>query len=141
MIGAVARSRADSSAMASCRLVPHMSGPGFSVPQNEGRSGVPNNRQRNPSSSWTHGTPAGLPCGMPGIGEVIEGAVQQSAQPGRQEKTVSTMARSVAGQGWRSRLKSRGMGKAHGQRDTRVPPHRSGRGHRAAMGTTPVVSG
>jgi hypothetical protein len=32
---------------------------------------------------------------MPGIGEVIEGAVQQAAQPGRQEKTVSTMARSV----------------------------------------------
>jgi hypothetical protein len=81
--------------MASCRLAPHMSGPGFSVPQNAGRSGLPNSRQRNASSSCRHGTPAGLPCGMPGIGEVIEGAVQQAAQPVRQEKTVSTMRRSV----------------------------------------------
>lgn len=30
-------------------------------------------------------TPAGLPFGMPGIGELIEGAVQQAPQPGRQE--------------------------------------------------------
>lgn len=32
---------------------------------------------------------------MPGMGEVIDGAVQQAAQPGRQEKDVSMMARSV----------------------------------------------
>jgi hypothetical protein len=25
-----------------------------------------------------------LPCGMPGMGEVIEGAMQQAAQPSRQ---------------------------------------------------------
>lgn len=31
-----------------------------------------------------HGTPAGLPCGMPGKGEVMEGAMQQAAQEGRQ---------------------------------------------------------
>jgi hypothetical protein len=29
-------------------------------------------------------TPAGLPCGMPGIGDEIEGAMQQAPQPGRQ---------------------------------------------------------
>ncbi len=82
--GAVARSSVASSAIASCRLAPHMSGPGFSVAQNAGRSGRPNNRQRSASSSCTHGTPAGLPCGMPGMGEVIEGAVQQAPQPVRQ---------------------------------------------------------
>jgi len=69
-----------------------MSGPGFNVPQNAGRSGRPNSRQRSASSNCTHGTPAGLPCGMPGIGEVIEGAVQQAAQPDRQEKSLSTIA-------------------------------------------------
>jgi hypothetical protein len=30
------------------------------------------------------GTPAGLPLGMPGIGLVMEGAMQQAPQPGRQ---------------------------------------------------------
>ncbi|MDD5611993.1 MAG: hypothetical protein PHF75_03015 [Gallionella sp.] len=40
--------------------------------------------QRNSSSSCTHGTPAGLPFGMPGRGEVMEGAMQQAAQWGRQ---------------------------------------------------------
>ena len=28
--------------------------------------------------------PAGLPWGMPGMGDAIEGAIQQAAQPGRQ---------------------------------------------------------
>ncbi|PPJ42880.1 hypothetical protein C0063_06430 [Pseudoxanthomonas sp. KAs_5_3] len=110
-----------------------MSGPGFSVPQKAGLSGLPNKRQRSASSSCTHGTPAGLPCGMPGIGEVIDGAVQQAAQPDRQEKTVSTGAEcSAAGQAWRVRLKS-GMGKAHGPRDASVQPQRSDCGHRAVM--------
>ncbi|WP_410500279.1 hypothetical protein [Chitinibacter sp. S2-10] len=35
---------------------------------------------RNCSSSWMHGTPAGLPSGMPGMGLEIEGAVQQAPQ-------------------------------------------------------------
>nr|WP_240162625.1 hypothetical protein [Glaciimonas sp. PAMC28666] len=30
-------------------------------------------------------TPAGLPCGMPGIAEEMDGAVQQAPQPGRHE--------------------------------------------------------
>ncbi|WP_260115291.1 MULTISPECIES: hypothetical protein [unclassified Massilia] len=33
-----------------------------------------------------HLTPAGFPCGMPGMDEVIEGAVQQAPQPGRQSR-------------------------------------------------------
>jgi hypothetical protein len=36
--------------------------------------------QRCASSSCTQRMPAGLPCGMPGIGERIEGAVQQAPQ-------------------------------------------------------------
>jgi hypothetical protein len=32
--------------------------------------------------------PAGLPKGMPGIGELMEGAMQQAAQPLRQEKVM-----------------------------------------------------
>ena len=52
--------------------------------QNAGRSGLPNNAQRMSGRSWLQGTPAGLPCGMPGIGEVIDGAIQQAPQLGRQ---------------------------------------------------------
>jgi len=79
--------------MASARLGPQISGPGRSEAQNAGRSGRPNRRQRRPSSSCTQGTPAGLPAGMPGIGEVIEGAVQQAAQPLRQGKRESGAGR------------------------------------------------
>lgn len=33
--------------------------------------------------------PAGLPLGMPGIGEVMEGAIQQAAQLVRQENAIN----------------------------------------------------
>jgi oxygen-independent coproporphyrinogen-3 oxidase len=36
--------------------------------------------QRSAVSSWTQRTPAGLPSGMPGIGLLMEGAMQQAAQ-------------------------------------------------------------
>ena len=36
------------------------------------------------SVSWTQRTPAGLPFGIPGIGEVIEGEVQHAPHPARQ---------------------------------------------------------
>jgi len=52
-------------------------------PQNAGRSGLPNTLQRSFSSSCTQGVPAVLPLGMPGRGEVMEGAMQQAAQWGR----------------------------------------------------------
>jgi hypothetical protein len=48
--------------------------------QKAGRSGFPNNLQRMASSSCTQRIPAGLPRGMPGIGEVIDGAMQQAPQ-------------------------------------------------------------
>ncbi len=57
---------------------------GASEPHTAGRRGSPNSRQRRSSSSWTHATPAGLPWGMPGIGLLIDGAMQQAPQPGRQ---------------------------------------------------------
>jgi hypothetical protein len=40
--------------------------------------------QRLAASSWAHLTPAGLPRGIPGIGEEIEGAMQQAPQSARQ---------------------------------------------------------
>ncbi len=43
-------------------------------------------RQRRSASSCTHGTPAGLPAGMPGMALLIDGAVQQAPHCGRQAK-------------------------------------------------------
>jgi hypothetical protein len=72
-------------ASASPREAPHIDGRGRRLAHTAGRSGRPKIRQRKASSSCTQGTPAGLPCGMPGIGELIDGAMQQAAQPLRQE--------------------------------------------------------
>lgn len=82
--GRVAISNNANTVIASSRDVPHISRSGRSEAQNPGRSGRQNNRQRSSSSNCTQGMPAGLPCGMPGIGEAIEGAMQQAPQPGRQ---------------------------------------------------------
>ena len=82
--GQVACSKRVSHASACSRDSPHISTEGCSPPQKAGRSRVPKTLQRSSSSNCTHGTPAGLPCGMPGSGEVIEGAMQQAAQEGRQ---------------------------------------------------------
>jgi hypothetical protein len=82
--GCVASSNRVNQFMASSRDAPHISAEGCSPPQKGGRCGRPNTLQRNSSSSCTHGTPAGLPFGMPGRGEVMEGAMQQAAQEGRQ---------------------------------------------------------
>ncbi|HUG13047.1 MAG TPA: hypothetical protein VMM36_18660 [Opitutaceae bacterium] len=48
-----------------------------------GRSGFPKSAHRPSGVSWMHGVPAGLPCGIPGIGELIESAMQHAAQPTR----------------------------------------------------------
>jgi hypothetical protein len=61
-----------------------MSGEGCSEPQTAGRRGSPKIRQQSCASSCTQRTPAGLPWGMPGMGEEIDGAMQQAAQCGRQ---------------------------------------------------------
>jgi hypothetical protein len=70
--------------MACSRVSPHISAEGCKPPQNAGRSGLPKILQRLSSPSCTQRTPAGLPLGIPGIGEVIEGAVQQAPQFSRQ---------------------------------------------------------
>ncbi|MBB5392512.1 hypothetical protein FB599_2296 [Herbaspirillum sp. SJZ130] len=84
LAGAVAASNAPSQNMAAARLSPHISADGCRPPQKAGRSGRPKTLQRIASSNCTHGTPAGLPLGMPGKGLVMEGAVQQAPHWGRQ---------------------------------------------------------
>lgn len=62
-------------------VVPHISSEGRRLAQTAGRSGRPNRRQRLSGVSCTQRTPAGLPSGMPGIGDEIDGAIQQAPQP------------------------------------------------------------
>jgi hypothetical protein len=82
--GAVRTSNCVSHCSAWSRLVPHISVEGLSDRQTAGRSGRPNSRHRSLSSSCTQRTPAGLPRGMSGMGDVMEGAVQQAPQWSRQ---------------------------------------------------------
>jgi len=70
--------------MASSRFAPHISSFGRRLTQNAGRSGLPKSAQRKSGSNCTQRTPAGFPSGMPGIGEVIEGAMQHAPQWERQ---------------------------------------------------------
>ena len=70
--------------MAAEALPPHIDGDGASDAHTAGRAGWPNRAQRRSSVSCTQRTPAGLPAGMPGIGLLIDGAMQQAAQAGRQ---------------------------------------------------------
>lgn len=60
-----------------------MAGSGRNRPQTSGRSGDVKIAQRLSAVSCTQGTPAGLPSGMPGIGEEIDSAMQQAPQLGR----------------------------------------------------------
>jgi hypothetical protein len=57
---------------------------GRKLAQNAGRSGLPNKAHRMSGNSCTQRSPARLPCGIPGIGEVIEGAMQHAPQFDRQ---------------------------------------------------------
>lgn len=82
-VGAVNSSSLARFASASSRQEPHISGDGCSEPHTAGRSGEPKIRQRYSRSRFTHGTPATLPSGIPGIGDDIEGAMQHAPQPGR----------------------------------------------------------
>ena len=77
--------------IACSRESPHISAEGRSEPQTAGRSGEPKIAQRRSAVSCTQGTPAGLPFAMPGIALLIDGAVQQAAQPGRQARVVTAM--------------------------------------------------
>jgi hypothetical protein len=57
-------------------------------------------RQRRSASSCTQRTPAGLPCGMPGMAELMEGAMQQAPQPGRQERGPVSGVKTRSGACW-----------------------------------------
>ena len=70
--------------MAKSRSPPHMSDDGIRLAHTAGRRGSLKMRQALTSSSWMQRTPAGLPTGIPGIGVDIDGAMQQTAQAGRQ---------------------------------------------------------
>lgn len=64
-----------------------MLGCGRKLKHTAGRLGSPKILQAPAASNCTHGTPAGLPFGMPGIGLLMDGAMQHAAQPRRQENS------------------------------------------------------
>jgi hypothetical protein len=80
----VAASSEVSQASAWARPLPHISADGRNDAQTAGRDGCPKSLQRRSSSSCGHGTPAALTPSRdphrPGIGELIDGAVQQAPQ-------------------------------------------------------------
>jgi hypothetical protein len=67
--------------------------------QTSGRSGLPKRAQRWSAVSWTQRTPAGFPRGIPGMGEEMEGAMQQAPQPLRQVDGGGMAGPSIAGTG------------------------------------------
>lgn len=82
--GAVSCSSFANQSSASARERPHISSDACKPPQQPGLSGEPKIRHRMSSSNWAQATLAGFPPGMPGIGLVMEGAMQQAPQFGRQ---------------------------------------------------------
>ena len=66
--------------------MPHIAGSARRLPHTAGRSGRPKIAQRLSSVSCTQRTPAGLPCGIPGIGELIDGEMQQDSDADRQRQ-------------------------------------------------------
>lgn len=87
--GMVSSSSRASHKSACSRFGPHMATSGLSDAHTAGLCGRPNRRQRNCASSCTQGTPAGLPMpsipgGIPGMGDVMDGAMQHAPHPSRQ---------------------------------------------------------
>jgi hypothetical protein len=82
--GVVSRSSMLILARAWSVLRPHSCGSALKLTQIRGRSGLPNRAHRFSVVKWIQRTPAGFPCGMPGMGLEMETAMQQAPQPGRQ---------------------------------------------------------
>jgi hypothetical protein len=78
-------------------VLPHISADGRNEAQTSGRPGWSKIRQRSSSSSWMQRMPAGLPPGMPGMGELIDGAMQQAAQ--RERHSIDAMLAAQNGAG------------------------------------------
>jgi len=66
--------------MASSRQVPQNSSEGVHSRQTRGRDSDPKIMHRKSSVRLTQGTPPGFPSGIPGMGDEIEGAMQQAPQ-------------------------------------------------------------
>ncbi len=84
---------------ASSRLPLHISSIGLRLAHTAGRSGWPKIAHRMSGSSCTQGMPAGLPCGIPGIGDEMLGAMQQAPQFGRHSMLTTCLPLSS----WRTR--------------------------------------
>jgi hypothetical protein len=68
---------------ASSAQLPHISSLGRKLVQTCGRSAQPKIRHLLSFVNCKQRTPAGFPADIPGIGEEIDGAIQQAAQPAR----------------------------------------------------------
>ena len=94
--GCVSASSCAKKIIAWLRWSPHIVGSGCRLAQTVGRPGWPKIRQRWSAPSCTQRTPAGLPCGIPGMALEIDGAVQHAPQPGRQSmRAIRTIAASA----------------------------------------------
>ena len=83
--------------MASLEDSPHISGPGCRPPQTLGRSEEPKSAQRMSAVRCGQRTPASFPAGKPGMGAVIDGAMQHAPQPDRQSNGLDYDAAGAAG--------------------------------------------
>lgn len=81
--GVVARSSEIRPVKASWKECPHISSDGCNALQTAGRSGLPKSLQRLSSLSWMQRTPAGLPPGIPGMADEMDGAIQHAPHPTR----------------------------------------------------------
>ncbi len=82
--GEVSNSSRRKNSIACSRVVPHISNDGCNPEHTAGRSACPKSRQRRSASRCGQGIPAGLPFGRPGMRLLMDGSMQQAAQPGRQ---------------------------------------------------------
>jgi len=74
--------------MASALSLPQMYSSGVKLPQTFGLAGSSKIAQLKSLNNCTQGTPAALPLGIPGMGELIEGAIQHAPQPDRHNITT-----------------------------------------------------
>ena len=89
-LGKVAASSSARYCSASAADAPHIDSCGRKLTQTAGRSGRPNKAHCRSGMSWMHGIPAGLPNGMPGMGEEMEGAMQHAPHPERHSMPESS---------------------------------------------------
>jgi hypothetical protein len=83
--------------MASSLLLPQTSMSAVNAEHTAGRSGWPKIWHRLSTDNCTQRSPAGLPWGMPGMGELMEGAMQQAPQPSRHFMTRNTSRQLMIG--------------------------------------------